>query len=397
MADETRFLHILNQKQLRDFCEASKSSKFIGFDTEFVSENLYRPQLCLIQVVTDHEIALIDALAVQDVGPFWHLITRGNHVTVAHAAREEFLFCFRACGKRPKNMFDVQLAAGFAGLEYPASYSTLVAQLLGEFVAKGETRTDWQRRPLSDKQIRYAVQDVVFLRRLHEKISRGLNQFKRMDWYEQEVDLWFDALERTETQPQWHRVSGITKLNRRALAVLRELWIYRDSEAKKKNRSPRRILPDDLMVELAKRGSSTHSSFKAIRGFESRVSKGMAAGITAAIDDANRLTDAQLPPRLARSKSLNLGLLGQFLTTALHVVCRSQNISPALVGTAEDTRNLAAIKLGLLNMDHPPELSIGWRREIVGQVIEQAIEGKIALRVDDPNSDHPLKIEYLCD
>ena len=114
-----------------------------------------------------------------------------------------------------------------------------------------------------------------------------------------------------------------------------------------------------------------------------------------AIDKANQMKDSQLPARLARSKTVNLGLLGQFLTTALNVVCRSQNIAPALVGTAEDTRNLAAVQLGLLKSNERPELAVGWRREIVGKVIEQALAGNLAIRVANPTSDQPLKIEYL--
>ena len=396
MADGTNFLHILSTDELCDFCEKSQGSEFIGFDTEFVSENRYQPELCLLQVATDSEIAIIDTVEVPDVTPFWELLTEGDHVTVAHAAREEFLFCFRAIGKKPKNLFDVQLAAGFVGMDYPAAYSGLVSQLLGEFVSKGETRTDWRRRPLSTKQINYAVQDVVFLRRLYDCLSKRLREMKRLDWYQQEANTWMKELQRTDTEPQWRRVGGITRLNRRGLARVKELWIFRDQTARKQNRLTKRVLPDDLIVEIAKRGSSDPSSFNAIRGFESRVSKKLVTGISKAVEKANNVNDADLPMRPRHSKTVNLGLLGQFLTTALNVVCRSQNIAPSLVGTASDTRALAAARLGLLKKEEaPPELSEGWRKQIVGQVIEDALQGKIAIRVGDPKSDHPLKIEQL--
>ena len=151
------FLHIKGSEQLQEFCERSYGSEIIGFDTEFVSENRYRPELCLIQVATDTEIAIIDTLTVEDLAPFWELLTTGDQVTVVHAAREEFLFCYRACRARPKKLFDIQLAGGFIGLDYPASYGNLVAQLLGISISKGETRTDWRRRPLSDSQIKYCL------------------------------------------------------------------------------------------------------------------------------------------------------------------------------------------------------------------------------------------------
>jgi len=198
-----------------------------------------------------------------------------------------------------------------------------------------------------------------------------------------------------ETEPQWQRVSGITSLNPRELAIVRELWICRDIEAARRNRSAKRVIPDDLIVELAKRGSSSIGSFKAIRGFENRVTRGISSEISEAIEKANGLAKTELPKKLPRGKSMNLGLLGQFLSTALTVVCRDQQISPAIVGTASDVRKMAAWRLGLLKMDQPPSLVQGWRAEIVGQLIDQVLNGSIAIRVGDPKSDTPLVIEYL--
>ena len=395
MPENIPYLRIDQQNQLIDFCQRNRETGYVGFDTEFVSENRYRPELCLIQVATDDEIALIDTLAIEDVSPFWDWLVGGDHVTVVHAAREEFLFCYRACRQQPKRLFDVQLAAAFIGLDYPASYSNLVAQLLGKYVAKGETRTDWRRRPLTDRQLQYALFDVVHLRDLYEIIRGRLGELERMSWYTDEVDLWMEELAKTETEPQWQRVSGIASLNPRELAIVRELWICRDEYAERKNRSPKRVLPDDLIVELAKRRSSSVSSFKAIRGFQNRIARGMTKDISEAIERANALTKSELPRRLQRNKTLNLGLLGQFLSTALTVVCRAQQISPAIVGTASDVRAMAAWRLGMLKLEEPPSLVQGWRAEIVGQLIDQVLNGSIAIRVGDPKSDTPLVIEDL--
>lgn len=397
MTEEISYQTITSAKELSLFCERNQGSRYVGFDTEFVSENRYRPELCLIQVATDNEIAIIDTLAIEDVGEFWRWLVKGAHITVAHAAREEFLFCYRACQQQPKKLFDVQLAAAFIGLDFPASYSNLVSQLLGSYVAKGETRTDWRRRPLTDRQLQYALFDVVHLRDLYQVIEERLKQLKRLGWYIDEVDLWMEELVKTETEPQWQRVSGITSLNPRELAIVRELWICRDAEAARRNRSAKRVIPDDLIVELAKRGSSSVNSFKAIRGFENRVTRGISTEISEAIEKANGLAKSELPRKLPRGKSMNLGLLGQFLSTALTVVCRDQQISPAIVGTASDVRKMAAWRLGLLKMDEPPSLVQGWRAEIVGQLIDQVLNGSIAIRVGDPKSDTPLVIEYLSD
>ena len=381
--------------QLESFCERCRASKVIGFDTEFVSENRYRPQLCLLQVATDDEIAIIDTLKLEDIGPFWDVLTDGDHISVVHAAREEFLFCFRSCGKQPANLFDTQLAAAFVGFDYPAAYSNLVFQILGGHVGKGETRTDWMKRPLSKQQINYAVGDVVHLHALCKQITEMLEQSGRKEWYREEIETWMSGLERLDVTPQWHRVSGATRLNRRALAILDQLWQVREREAERKNRSPKRTIPDDLMIELAKRGRADPSSFKAIRGFENRVNRSIHSAIATAIEFANQLPDGELPKKLERGNNLNLGLLGQFLTTVLSVVCRKQKIAPNLVGTAQDLRQLAGWWLGLTPKDKEPILIQGWRSQVIGSVIEKALDGKLALRVDKAAAKHPLTIEEL--
>lgn len=395
MQNGIEFEHITTDQGLVDFCEAVRGCDFIGFDTEFVSESRYRPQLCLVQVAADGRYAIIDTLAVKNISVFWELLVEGDHVTVVHAAREEFMFCYRACGRRPKKLFDVQLGAGMTGLEYPASYGNLVSRLLGSRVDKGETRTDWMRRPLSKRQIDYALSDVTHLKGLFDVVSSNLNKLNRMAWFEEEMDIWQTSLEKTENEPQWQRVAGISNLNRRALAIVKELWIARDKEAKSKNRAAKRILPDDLLVELAKRGTPDVSRMKAIRGFDHRVSKNMVEPISKAIGVANQLPDRECPKKMPRGKTMNLGLLGQFLNTALAVVCKTESIAPNIVGTSQDVRTMAAWRLGMIELSSPPSLADGWRAEIVGQLIDRVLDGSIAIRVGNPKSDQPLSLEYL--
>ena len=395
MEIQDSYTHISSIEQLDQFCKRCTKSRFIGFDTEFVSENRYRPDLCLLQVSIEGEIAIIDTIAIKELTPFWEMLTEGDHVTIAHAAREEFLFCYRSCGKRPKKLMDVQLAAGFIGFDYPASYSNLVSQLLGVYLSKGETRTDWSRRPLTDRQIKYALGDVEHLELLCQTISKQLSKSGRMEWYREEVEAWMDDLVNSEENPQWHRISGAARLNRRALGILRELWLLRDQQARSKNRSPKRIIPDDLLVELAKRGSSKQSNFRSIRGFDTRVSKHLANDISAAIEKGNAVNEKDLPQKLDRTKNINLGLVGQFLSTMLGVICRSKAISPSLVGTTQEVRTFAAWKMGQLPKQPVPDLAKGWRAEIVGGAIENALTGKLALRISNPNAEHPLSIEEI--
>lgn len=393
MSDLPDFKFITTDEALESFSQRLESAKYIGFDTEFVSENRYRPELCLLQVATESEYAIVDTMEVQNVDCFWEVLCRGDHTTIVHAAREEFLFCYRAIGERPANFFDVQLAAGLIGMDYPSSYGNLVSKIVGQQLDKGETRTDWAKRPLSDRQMAYALQDVTHLIPLYDSITASLKKLKRSEWIWDEMDSWQGELEKTIDEPQWHRVSGISSMNRKSLAIVRELWIWRDAEAEKKNRAPRRVLADDLIAELAKRASSDPERLRAIRGFENRVSRHAINPIADAIERALRMNKDDYPHRLSRNKTTNLGLLGQFINIALKVICREQNIASSIVGTSDQVRNMAAWRMGVLQLDTPPKLATGWRAELVGQLIEKILDGSIAISVGNPKSDHPLTLK----
>jgi len=395
MANDTQFQHITTLEALEEFCSENANSEYVGFDTEFVSENCFRPLLCLIQVSTDKAYAIIDTLVIKDLTVFWNWLCDGDHITIVHAAREEFLFCFRDVAKRPANLFDIQLAAGMIGCEYPAAYGNLVNRMIGVTVDKGETRTDWRQRPLTDRQMAYALEDVVHLWPVHNQLKTKLEQLGRVDWVRCEMDQWQGALEKTITHPQWRRVSGIARLKPAQLAIVKELWLWRNEEAQRKDRTPKRVLADDLIVELARRGTSAPAQIRAIRGFGNRVQKTSIEGIAAAIERALKMPKSDYPKRITSTKTINLGLLGQFITTALNVLCRSEQISSSIVGTAQEVRDVAAMRLGILKLSEKPRLLTGWRAEIVGQLIDQVLEGRVAIRVDDPKSDNPLKMEYI--
>jgi len=137
---------ITTQDELTAACRRWESTERLAFDTEFVSEHTYRPELCLVQVSAAEELAVIDPLAGVDLTPFWDLILTAGREIVVHAGREEMAFCLAATGQMPARLFDVQLAAGLIGLEYPAGYGNLLSRVLDKKAHKAETRTDWRRR-----------------------------------------------------------------------------------------------------------------------------------------------------------------------------------------------------------------------------------------------------------
>lgn len=391
-AATVKFDLITTTPQLLEFCDQSRGHDFLGFDTEFVSENLYRPLLCLVQAVTRDRTVLIDSLAVPDLSPFWELVCGGVGNVVVHAAREEFLFCYRACGRRPARLFDLQIAAGFVGYDYPAAYSTLVGEIAGNRIDKGETRTDWRIRPLTQRQMEYAVQDVEHLPALYQHLKKQLDARRRTAWYEDEIERWQTQMEETETEPAWMRLSGLSRFGRRSLGIVRQLSQWREKVASELNRSPRRILPDDLLIEIAKRSESDPARVKAIRGLQGRVSAKHLPEISSQIEIALSLPEQELPDRIHSAPNVNLGIVGQFLQTGLNLICVREKIAPGLVANAQDVRDLAGRMLGLVSSDEPLRLDSGWRHEIAGQSFRDLVNGRTALRIAGVNRPQPLEL-----
>jgi len=391
--DRVNYDTITTADQLAECCRRLADAEVIAFDTEFVSEDTYWSQLCLIQVATADVLAVIDPLKVRDVGLFWEALAEGDHTTVAHASREELQFCLRATGRRPANLFDTQIAAGLVGTEYPAGYGALIRRLLGARPLKGETRTDWRRRPLSQHQIEYAVSDVRYLLPVYEQLRRQLRQTDRLDWMADEMATWQDEVEHYRSRPRWRKVSGVSGLSKQALTIVRELWHWREAEAERLNRPAKRILRDDLIVELARRGNADPKRVRAVRGLDRGRLNQMVPQIAATIEKA--LAGPMVSSAGAKMVDLpaQLNLLGQFLSAALTSICRRAGVAASLVGTASDVRALIAHRMGLGDEDSVPALATGWRAEVVGRVLDDLLEGKMAIRIVDPNSETPLAFE----
>ena len=388
---------ITDPHELDALCDRLQSREWIGIDTEFVSEDTFYPDLCLIQVATTDEMAVIDAIAIQEVEPFWEVLAVGGHVTILHAGREELNFMLRSVGKLPKKLFDVQLAAGFCSNEYPSSYGSVVNKFLGNQPAKGEQRTDWRQRPLTKAQIKYALEDVRHLYPLYERLLGLLEKQDRLAWFDEEMELWQNEIVAASTRKDWRRVSGIGKLAPQGLAIVRELWHWRYEEAKKRNRPQRRILRDDLIVEMAKRKVDSPQRVMAIRGMERgglrRKADELAAcvrrGLENPVERDSEKRRKNVPPQLS--------LLAQFLAPALGSVCRRATVAASLAGTASDVRELVAYHLGLHQNDQQemPALARGWRAELVGRLIEDLMDGKKSIRITNANHADPLAFDDI--
>jgi ribonuclease D len=388
---------IISPAQLASYCDELARADRIGFDTEFVSEDTFRPELCLIQVATHDSLAVIDPYRVGSLSQFWKTLANGQHTTIVHAAREEVNFALNDGGRPPAKLVDTQLAAGFCSTEFPSSYGGVVGKFLDRTPAKGEQRTDWRRRPLTAAQIDYALEDVRYLLPLHAELDRQLKKLERTEWFDEESQTWLRELHESRDRPRWRKVSGIGNLAGRSLAIVRELWMWRQAEAERRDLPPRRVLRDDLIVELAKRKSDQPEKIKAIRGMQQTGGKQAMEQLAACIRKGLEAPLDEFTHGRRESMPSQLNLLGQFLSPALSSICRSANVATSLAGTAGDVRDLIAYRLefGSWGDEEPPLLARGWRAELVGHLIEDLLAGRKSIRIDDPLSEHPLAFDVV--
>ena len=386
---------IQSESQLNKYIQRHNDCKIIGFDTEFISEDTYRPELCLIQVNADHDIALIDPYEIADLTPFWQWLTDPSRTILVHACREELRFIYQATKQAPQNLMDIQIAAAFVGLEYPASYGTLTNRLLEISLNKGETRTDWRRRPLTDAQCKYARQDVEYLEPIYNLLMAQLDDMDRTQWLYSELRRQQDHILDQETSPRWRKVSGSGSLNRRGLEIVKQLWLWRDAIAKESNTPPRRILRDDLICELARRQSDSLEKLRLIRGMQHRQVQNRIPAIQDTLRQALDTPADDCPERQQKSKSPQRTTLSQFLFTAISDYCQRNHMSPGLVTTMTDLRDYLDLNYGHSNQSkkRQPLLSTGWRKDFIEHLVQDILSGRLVAHVTDPTSDQPLSFE----
>lgn len=384
---------ITDQQEFEDLCTHLRRAGVVAFDTEFLSEFTYRPQLCLLQFATPDRAALVDPLSVEDLSSWWKLMASDEILTVVHGGREEIRFCLHHAQAAPARLFDVQIAEGLQSRSYPLSYSALVSRVLRVPVHGKETRTDWRRRPLTERQISYALEDVQHLIAIYERQQETLAGRGRLEWAQTEINRYVAELAQEPLRENWRKLPGIVSLNRRELAVAREVWLWREQEAALSNKPFRRILRDDLIIELARRQPCDVSDLLATRDMNRSDYRRLAPAMIGAIQKGLAVRDEQLPATRRNEKDQDEQLLAQLLSMALANRCAQEEIALGLVGTTADLRHLVRWHVYSDRSGDPPRLTQGWRAEVCGDLLTDVLDGRIALRVNDPKAEYPLVFE----
>jgi len=352
----------------------------LGLDTEFLPEGRYRPLLCLVQVVVEDEVSVLDPLEGFDPEPLASVLADPAIEIVVHAGRQDVAILKREWRTDVTNVFDTQVAAGFAGFSAQAGYNGLLHDVLRIRLPKTASFTRWDARPLTDEQLRYARGDVEHLLPLADDISRRLEASGRVEWAREECFAVANASDERDPEEVWRRLPRATGLDPRERAVARELAAWRERTAERENRPVGAVLRDPTVIELAKRTPTARKDLAQIRGISPDVVRRRGDDIFAAVqrgkaaepvrlDDTDRTsTEPQDGPVIALAEALVRGR-AQEAGLAYELIAARADLAPIVV----------SVRRG---QDEPDVRTLrGWRRGLVGAELLELLSGRRRLSV----------------
>ncbi len=376
---------ITDTPSLAAFCQRVAPAPFITVDTEFMREKTYWPKLCLVQVAgggmddAPDSAAAIDALAPGiDLKPLVALLDDPGVVKVFHAARQDLEIFYHLTGRLPKPVFDTQIAAMVCGFGDSVGYETLISALTKARVDKASRFTDWSARPLSERQIVYAIADVTHLRAAYEKLKRRLSTNGREAWLKEEMaTLTTPATYAMDPADVYQRIK--TRGNRRFMAVLRELAAWREHEARRRDIPRNWVLRDEALVEIAHHAPKTAAALARTRGLGPKLAEGPAgADILAAVAAGLALPEQECPEAEEKNDlPRGIGPMAELLKVLLKMKSEESGVAQKLLASAADVDRIAAF-----GEDADVPAVHGWRREVFGEDALKLRRGEIALAVE---------------
>jgi len=370
---------IADSEALAAFCERQSKAEFIAVDTEFMRDSTYWPKLCLVQVGGPREVAAVDPLAPGiDLQPLFDLMADFRLLKVFHSARQDLEIFYHLTGAVPESIFDSQVAAMVCGFGDSASYEVLARKLAGAKIDKTSRFADWSKRPLTDRQLDYALSDVTHLRRIFKELRRRLEKSGRADWLTEEMAV-LTAPETYDLDPRaaWRRFKT-RSTDRRYLAVLREVAAWRESEAQRRDVPRNRVMRDEQVLDIAAHRPTTEEALSRTRGLSKDFAKGRLGRAVLEAVDAGLAVPEKERPEAKPSRRLpgGLGPMTDLLKVLLKMRCEQHNVAQKLVASSAELEMIAAD-------DKAPVRALqGWRHEIFGADALALKHGQLALGVN---------------
>ncbi|MCI5049540.1 MAG: ribonuclease D [Rickettsiales bacterium] len=376
---DTMYQLITTTQELQAACDDLSTNHFLTVDTEFIREKTYYPKLCLIQVAGEDHNFIIDPLAEgMDLSAFFKLMENPEILKIFHAAQQDVEIFVRLTGSVPSPIFDTQIAAMVCGFGESVGYEALVNKLLGKSLDKASRYTDWEQRPLTERQLKYAIADVTHLRAIYEELSDKIEAQGRHEWIAEELDK-LSQLSQYQIDPEesWRRLKYKNR-SPEYLNLLRAAASWRERLAQVKNIPRGRLLKDEVLLQIANMNPKNMEELAQVRGALKHLNADNAQALMAALEAAREKDKDEYPKDEKRKPMLSpeQEALADVLKMLLKLQCEQTGVASKLVAKKED---IVALLL------EQPDLDClkGWRNEVFGQYAIAFLEGKLILKSQD--------------
>lgn len=371
-------LYISDQEGLEAFVCRAKSSSVLAIDTEFLRERTYYAKLCLMQMATDDEVVIVDPFAVDDLKALVPLLEDAGVVKLFHAGGQDLEIIYRETGVLPKPIFDTQVAAALLGHTMQVGYAALAHSLCGVSLKKTDSFTDWSRRPLSDSQLEYAADDVIYLPEMYRTMRDRLETKGRLSWLVNDfAELSEPARYEEDPRLRYRRLKRGSSLSRKQLSAAREAAAWREVEARKRDVPRKWVLTDEQIVEACKREARTIDELFMVRGLRERLTTRDARALIACMKKGMDLPCEKWPEPDRSSKSEpNVDAQLDLMMALVRLRARENDIAMQALASHSD---LAMVARGYTE---GVDVLRGWRRAMVGEELLELLAGRIALSLD---------------
>lgn len=367
---------IATSADLKSLIANAKKVEAVALDTEFVWERTYYPRLGLIQLgLSDEQCYLIDPLAIDDLSPMGDLLRDRSVIKIFHDAPQDLAILHRVTGATPQNIFDTKIAAGFASLPETLSLGKLIQELLEIELGKKETRTNWLKRPLSDAQIRYALDDVRYLRAVRILLQNSIIGPTIRLWLQEELNLLNNPASYTnlDDSNRFRKIRGTSSLTEEGLEVLKNLVIWREGMARRSDKPRGHILKDTVLVDLAEKKPVQLAELTSLDSISAKAVKKYGQSLVTLISSTLKKNHAFFPEKkrplrlTAVEKKSHERLLG-----LIELKCSLLGIAPGLVGNSKELKKLVKI-LHNKDIDEGQHLrqTEGWRKKLLEDFFRQ--------------------------
>ncbi len=354
---------IADTRELERFCQQVKDAPYVAIDTEFLRERTYWPRLCLVQVAHGEHAAAIDPLAGGiDLAPLWGLFADDRVVKVLHSASQDMEVLLHETGRLPAPVFDSQIAAMVAGFGDQVGYAALASEITGATLDKASQRTDWSRRPLTDRQIAYALSDVTHLCTIYEHLLERLEATGRAAWVADDMAALADeSTYRTEPEDAYLRIK-IRRPTRRALQLLRAVAAWREKTAQQRDLPRPWVIKDDAVIEIATHAPRSVAALERVRRLDREQAHGRdGRAILVVVREALAAPESDWPEPPSRPEIQANNNLVALLQALLKLRCKEHDVAPKLIATRDELDRIAATD------DEDLRPLTGWRRKLFGE------------------------------